>query len=113
MGGAGGLDPRLRGTGLSSRRAEHRDRPGGSAALRSAEVALGRLAAGGAPEPEIPSQGWRAPRSGDVFPLALSPGSAIVRSRSGLPWKGESGYDHSGTRSTEPIGLAGSPARRR
>src|SRR5689334_13097892 len=49
----------------------------------------------------------------DVFSLALSPGPARVRSRSGLSWKGESGYDHSWTRSTEPIGLAGSSARRR
>ena len=35
------------------------------------------------------------------------------RSRSALSWKGESGYDQSWTRSTEPIGLAGSSARRR
>jgi len=34
-------------------------------------------------------------------------------SRSALSWRGESGYDQSWTRFTQPIGLAGSSARRR
>ena len=110
---AGGLGSRPGGTGLSPRRAEHPDRPDGGPALRSAEVALGRLAADGALEPEVTLVGWRTALTDDAFPLPLSAGSVSVRSRSGLPWKGESGFDHSWTRSTEPIVLDGSSARSR
>ena len=81
--------------------------------MRSAEVALGRLAADGALEPEVTLVGWRIALTDDAFPLLLPAGSVSVRSRSGLPWKGESGFGHSWTRSTEPIVLDGSSARRR
>ena len=63
---AGGLGSRPGGTGLSPRRAEHPDRPDGGPALRSAEVALGRLAADGALEPEVTLVGWRTALTDDA-----------------------------------------------
>jgi hypothetical protein len=74
-GGAGGLGSRPGGTGLSPGRAEHPDRPDGGPALRSAEVALGQLAADGALEPEVALVGWRIALTDDAFPRPLSSGS--------------------------------------
>ena len=78
-GGAGGLGSRPRGTGMSLRRAWHPDRAGGGPALRSAEVALGRLAADGALEPEVTLVRWRTALTRSTEPIVLDGSSARRR----------------------------------
>ena len=74
-----GLGSQPGGTGVSPRRAEHPDRPDGGPALRSAEVALGRLAADGALEPEVTLVGWRTALTRSTEPIVLDGSSARRR----------------------------------